>query len=168
MGIGMSDDSGAERPRAVRSLLDATMPRALAAIGGAGADASRWVWRRASGSSASRFSPRAPSNAPRPAAAAGASRRRRAKSSIRPSRRFSLSRRADGARARYEARIDRATGARRDAYSLGALDGDGPALRVEMWRNASAARRGKPVRRNRRGGGGVRRRRREAGDVADS
>jgi hypothetical protein len=43
---------------------------------------------------------------------------------------------AEGARARYEARIDRATGARRDALSLGALDGDGPALRVEMWKNA--------------------------------
>ena len=44
----------------------------------------------------------------------------------------------DGARARYEARIDRAAGARRDAYSLGALDGDAPALRVEMWKSASA------------------------------
>jgi hypothetical protein len=44
----------------------------------------------------------------------------------------------DGARARYEARIDRATGARRDAYSLGALDGDAPALRVEMWKSANA------------------------------
>jgi hypothetical protein len=44
---------------------------------------------------------------------------------------------ADGARAHYEARVERATGARRDAYSLGALDGDGPALRVEMWRHAS-------------------------------
>jgi hypothetical protein len=42
----------------------------------------------------------------------------------------------EGARAHYEARIDRATGARRDAYSLGALDGDGPAVRVEMWRDA--------------------------------
>ncbi|HYA72036.1 MAG TPA: hypothetical protein VEF36_02650 [Roseiarcus sp.] len=45
---------------------------------------------------------------------------------------------ADGARARYEARIDRARGARRDAYSLGALEGDGPALRVEIWKSASA------------------------------
>ncbi len=45
---------------------------------------------------------------------------------------------ADGVHARYEARIDRATGARRDAYSLGALDGDAPALRVEMWKSASA------------------------------
>ncbi len=44
----------------------------------------------------------------------------------------------DGVRARYEARIDKATGARRDAYSLGALDGDAPALRVEMWKSASA------------------------------
>ncbi len=44
---------------------------------------------------------------------------------------------ADGARARYEARIDRADGARRDVLSLGALDGDGPAVRLEMWKNAS-------------------------------
>jgi hypothetical protein len=39
--------------------------------------------------------------------------------------------------ARYDARIDRATGARRDVYSLGALDGDAPAMRVEMWKDPS-------------------------------
>lgn len=44
----------------------------------------------------------------------------------------------DGAPGRYEARIDRTTGARRDAYSLGALEGDAPALRVEMWKSAHA------------------------------
>jgi hypothetical protein len=44
----------------------------------------------------------------------------------------------DGARAHYEARIDKANGDRRDAYSLGALDGDGPALRVELWKQANA------------------------------
>ena len=43
---------------------------------------------------------------------------------------------AEGARARYEARTDRATGARRDAYSLGALDGEAAALRVETWKSA--------------------------------
>ena len=46
---------------------------------------------------------------------------------------------ADGARARYEARIDRTTGARRDAYSLGAIDGDGPALRIEMWKSKAGS-----------------------------
>jgi len=45
---------------------------------------------------------------------------------------------AEGVRARYEARINRTTGARRDAVSLGALDGDAPALRVEMWKDESA------------------------------
>jgi hypothetical protein len=44
---------------------------------------------------------------------------------------------SEGAQARYEARIDRTTGARRDTVSLGALDGAAPALRIEMWRNAS-------------------------------
>ncbi len=44
---------------------------------------------------------------------------------------------AEGARGRYEARIDKATGERRDAYSLGALEGDGPALRVEISNGAS-------------------------------
>ncbi len=42
----------------------------------------------------------------------------------------------EGARARYDARIDTATGNRRDALSLGALDDDAPALRVEAWTRA--------------------------------
>lgn len=47
----------------------------------------------------------------------------------------------DGARARYEARVDRATGARRDGLSVGAFGDATPALRLEMWkdRNARAA-----------------------------
>ncbi len=44
----------------------------------------------------------------------------------------------EGARARYEARIDAASGERRDALSLGALEGDAPALRVEMWKGKGA------------------------------
>ena len=62
----------------------------------------------------------------------------RAKSSTRPSRRFSLSKR-ETAPARVTKRgSTSATGARRDAYSLGALEGDAPALRVEMWKDARA------------------------------
>jgi hypothetical protein len=45
---------------------------------------------------------------------------------------------SEGARARYEARIDPASGDRRDGLSLGALEGEGPALRVEMWRDRGA------------------------------
>jgi hypothetical protein len=45
---------------------------------------------------------------------------------------------SEGARARYEARVDAASGARRDGLSLGALEGDAPALRVEMWKGESA------------------------------
>ena len=45
----------------------------------------------------------------------------------------------DAAQARHEARVDRATAARSDAFSLGALDGDKPALRIEMWKRANAA-----------------------------
>jgi hypothetical protein len=44
----------------------------------------------------------------------------------------------EGAQARYEARIDRASGDRRDDLSLGALEGDGPTLRVEMWKGGGA------------------------------
>jgi hypothetical protein len=45
----------------------------------------------------------------------------------------------EGARALYEARTDAATGARRDIYSLGALGGEGSAVRIEMWKRAGAA-----------------------------
>ncbi len=45
---------------------------------------------------------------------------------------------SEGARARYEARIDPASGDRRDDLSLGALEGEGPALRVEMWKDGGA------------------------------
>jgi hypothetical protein len=44
----------------------------------------------------------------------------------------------DEARARYESRIDPASGERRDGLSLGALEGEAPALRVEMWKAKSA------------------------------
>ncbi len=55
------------------------------------------------------------------------------------------------ARARYEARIDPRAATRRDDLSLGALEGEGPALRVEMWKDGGARAAGGPVRRNRRG-----------------
>jgi hypothetical protein len=45
---------------------------------------------------------------------------------------------ADGARAQYEARVVAATGDRRDLYSVGALGGEGPAVRLEMWKRAKA------------------------------
>ena len=44
----------------------------------------------------------------------------------------------EGALARYEARIDAASGERRDGLSLGALEGDAPALRVEIWKGKGA------------------------------
>jgi hypothetical protein len=44
---------------------------------------------------------------------------------------------SEGARARYEARIDPASGDRRDGLSVGALEGEEPALRVEMWKDRS-------------------------------
>jgi hypothetical protein len=45
---------------------------------------------------------------------------------------------SEGARARYEARIDAASGERREGLSLGALEGDAPALRVEIWKGKGA------------------------------
>jgi hypothetical protein len=45
---------------------------------------------------------------------------------------------SEGARAQYESRVDAASGERRDGLSLGALEGDAPALRVEMWKGKSA------------------------------
>lgn len=38
----------------------------------------------------------------------------------------------EGARTQYEARVDAATGERRDLYSIDTLGGDGPVLRLEM------------------------------------
>lgn len=45
---------------------------------------------------------------------------------------------ADDAHAHYEARVDAATGDRRDLFSVGALDGGAPALRAEIWKRANA------------------------------
>jgi len=42
----------------------------------------------------------------------------------------------EGARTLYEARVDAATGDRRDVYSLGTLDGEASALRIEIWKRA--------------------------------
>jgi hypothetical protein len=46
----------------------------------------------------------------------------------------------EAAHSQYEARIDRVGGERRDALSVGALDGDAPGLRVELWREAGGRR----------------------------
>ncbi|MGD1016024.1 MAG: hypothetical protein ABR863_06230 [Roseiarcus sp.] len=45
---------------------------------------------------------------------------------------------SEGAHARYEARVDAASGERRDGLSVGALEGDSAALRIEMWRGKGA------------------------------
>lgn len=45
---------------------------------------------------------------------------------------------ADGVRGQYETRVVAATGDRRDLYSAGALGGEGPAVRLEVWKRAHA------------------------------
>jgi hypothetical protein len=77
--------------------------------------------------------PRAPSAAS--AAAAAAPSGESVAASVAPAFAFETT---DGARARYESWIDPASGERRDGLSLGALDGEAPALRVEMWKGKNA------------------------------
>jgi hypothetical protein len=79
-----------------------------------------------------------PSEAPRQAAAAAPAESEVVDSSLAPA--FELE--GEGAaRPRYEARVGRKSGARRDVLSLGAVAGAAPALRLEMWRRPAA---GKP------------------------
>ena len=45
---------------------------------------------------------------------------------------------ADAASGQYEARVTAGAGDRRDLLSVGALDGEGPSLRLEMWKRGQA------------------------------